>query len=208
MLLSTAHFPPIQYFSKIIDLDKFFLESKENYQKQSYRNRFIIYAANGPVSLYIPILKGRTPGQLITEMKIDSSTGWRKVHMKTIQSAYQHSPFYEFFIDDFKPFWEKDWKYLYDLNLEILHTLLDIMDLQIRIEETNVYDSSLDIGEIDLRSLIHPKVDWRNDSSFSPDPYTQNFFDKFGFQANLSIVDLIFQTGPDAVRIIKQSKKR
>lgn len=208
MLLSTAYFPPIQFFTKIIDQDSFFLEAHENYQKQSYRNRFIIYAANGPVSFSNPVIQGRSPGQLIKDVKLDYSERWNIVQLRTLKSAYSHSPFYEFYIDDLLPFWEKKWKFLFDFNLEILHTLLDILDLQITIHETKVYTPEIEEGEIDVRKLIHPKVDWRDDPSFSPELYNQNFAEKHGFQANLSILDLLFQTGPDSVRIIEKSKKR
>ncbi len=203
MLLSTAHFPPIQFFSKIIDLDSFHLESKEHYQSRSYRNRFIVSGANGPIRLSIPILKSLPTELLIKEVKIDPSKQWRKIHQKTIKSAYRHSPFYEYFIDEFQPYWEKSWKYLYDFNLDILNTIIKILELDIDIIETTEYIEKPACKQTDLRDAIHPKLNWENDTEFKPKQYTQNFSDRYDFIPNLSIIDLIFQAGPDAVNIIK-----
>lgn len=205
MLLSTAYFPPIQFFTRIIDEDSFHLETNENYQKQSYRNRFFVYGANGPIRLNIPVVKGRSLGKPIKEVKMDYSETWNKTHMKTIKSAYSHSPYYEFYIDDFIPFWEKRWTYLYDLNLEIIYVILNSLDLNISVLETETYTKISGDQSLDLRKLIHPKVDWKYDPGFTPEPYTQNFSGKHGFQANLSIIDLIFQTGPEAVSILRKS---
>ena len=205
MLLSVAHFPPIHYFTKVVDLDSFFIESKEHYQKQSYRNRFRIFAANGPLDLSIPIIRGRTPGQLIREVKVDSAYSWQRNHLKTIQAAYRHSPFYEFYFDEFQPYWEKKWTFLYDLNLHIMFTLLDLLELNIEIIETTDYQDILPEGKPDYRELIHPKRPWEEDPQFRPWQYTQNFSDRHGFQANLSIIDLIFQCGPEAVNVLRES---
>ena len=207
MLLSTAHFPPVQYLCKIIDLDSLYLEAQENYQKQSYRNRFRIYGANGPITLSIPIHKSRPLGTPIKEVTIDSSHRWKSVHHRAIQSCYRHSPFYEFYYDDFKAYWEKDWKYLYDLNLHILRTVLHVLELDIEIFETKEFTELVGNMKHDFRGRIHPKKSWNMDPEFKAMEYTQNFSDRYGFQANLSILDLIFQTGPDAVNVLRGSKK-
>ena len=205
MLLSTAHFPPLQYISKIVNADSFYLESKENYQKQSYRNRHIIFGANGPITLSIPIVKGRTPGSPIKEVKIDSTDRWRSIHQRAIESSYRHSPFYEFYYDDLRVFWEKDWKFLYDLNLEILICILELLELDINILETSSFSREVEESGTDYRQRIHPKKPWQDDPEFISVEYTQNFSDRHGFIANLSIIDLIFQTGPEAVGILKKS---
>jgi len=207
MLLSTAHFPPIQYFCKVIDQESFFIESKENYQKQSYRNRFNIFGANGPITLSVPIEKGRSPGYQIREAKIDKSIDWQKIHQKSIQSAYRHSPFYEFYYDDFKTYWEMPVKYLFDLNLNILMKVFEVLELSTDIRETDDFHKKYPHDFNDFRELIHPKVLWSEDTDFIPREYIQNFSDRHGFQANLSILDLIFQTGPDAKNIIRKSKR-
>lgn len=205
MLLSTAHFPPIQYFTKIIRHDSLIIEACENYQRQSYRNRFRILAANGPVDLSVPVVKGHSSGMPVKSVRIDYSENWQRIHFKTIESAYRHSPFYEFYIDDFLSFWEKQQTFLYDLNLNILNTLVKVLDLDLTIRETREYlPESAGLTE-DYRNSIHPKKEWTEDISFSPSPYIQNFPDRFGFIPNLSIIDLIFQAGPEAGTIIRKS---
>ena len=136
MLLSTALFPPIQYLSKFIDQDVVYIEALESYEKQSYRNRFNILGANGPIDLSIPIIKGRTPGQLIKNIRIDYTEPWQKIHLKTLEAAYRHSPFFEFYIDDLAEFWEKKWEFLFDLNMSIIISLSEITGLETKIEET------------------------------------------------------------------------
>lgn len=205
MLLSTALFPPIQFFSKIIDQDGFSLESRENYQERSYRNRYVVSGANGPIRLSVPIVKGKPTERLIKDVKIDQSDNWCKIHLKTVQSAYKHSPYYDFYFDELHQFWEKKWKYLFEYNLEILEVLLDIMDLDIKISETSEYQVNPIDSQFDFREHIHPKLSWEKDPDFHPQVYTQNFSDRREFIPNLSIIDLIFQVGPDASRIIRNS---
>lgn len=204
MLFSTAYFPPVHYFTKILKHGKITLEANENYQRQSYRNRCRILGANGPINLSVPVIKGHSPGQPVKEVRIDYSDHWQRIHFRTIGSAYRHSPFYEYYIDLLMPFWSRKWDFLYDLNLAILTTVFDLFELSIEIEESQEY-----IGEdelpADYRKLIHPKVDFRLDPNFSPCPYVQNFSDRHGFVPNLSILDLIFQLGPESSDIIRKS---
>lgn len=207
MLFTTAFFPPVQYLSKFADQAEIFIESLESYEKQSYRNRFSILAANGPVDLSVPILKGRTPGQLIKNIRIDYTEPWNKIHLKTLEAAYRHSPFYEFYIDDLRPFWEKKWDFLFDLNMSILTYLIDTIGLDVNISETSDFINPDENIPLDYRYTIHPKIDWKKDPEFSPEAYTQVFADRFGFVPNLSILDLLFQTGPQAGLILRKCKK-
>jgi hypothetical protein len=204
MLLSTAHFPPIHYFTKVLKHGKLTLEALENYQRQSYRNRFSILGANGPINLYVPVVKGHSPGQPIKEVRIDYSNKWQRIHFKTISSAYRHSPFYEYYIDFFLPFWSRRWDFLFDLNLAIMTALFDVMDTEIDIEESTEYINENEL-DADYRKLIHPKLEYKLDPQFNPYPYVQNFSDRFGFVPNLSVLDLIFQAGPESSDIIRKS---
>ena len=204
MLLSTAHFPPIQYFSKIIDSGELILEARENYQRQSYRNRFIILGANGTISLSVPVIKGHSPGQPVKDVKIDYSGPWQRIHFKTLFSAYSHSPFFEFYIDDLSRFWKDKWSFLYDLNLAALESVIEILGIETSIIESDKFTSPDDL-EFDYREIIHPKCGLDQDPFFKPFPYTQNFSDRHGFIPNLSIIDLLFQAGPESLSIIKKS---
>jgi hypothetical protein len=129
VLLSTTYFGPIQYFTKFILYPNRLIEQFDHYSKQSYRNRCIIYGANGALTLSIPVLKG--PGQKtrVMDIRIDYSRNWRKLHWKGIESAYRHSPFFEFYMDDIQAFLEKKHDFLLDLNLDILDYLLEAVEI-------------------------------------------------------------------------------
>lgn len=197
MLLSSAYFPPIQYFSKLFEQQEITLEAYENYQRRSYRNRCRISAANGIITLTVPILKGSTENQAIRDVKISYETNWQRVHYRSIMSAYKHSPYYEFIIDEFIFVWEKHEKYLFDLNLKIIEVILDFSRLtNIKIMLSKNY---IDIpnNEPDWRKLIHPRKELMEDKHFRNIPYQQAFSDRYGFQSNLSILDTMFQLGPE-----------
>ena len=191
MLLSTAHFPPVQYFCKIIDLKQVFIESHDSYQRQSYRNRFRVLGANGPLDLSIPLAKGRSSSQAIKEVKLDYSESWNVIHYKTIRSAYNHSPFYEYYMDDLMQFWEKKRTFLFDFNMEIMSTLFELLDVNIELKETDKFMEFKVENKSDFRNIIHPKKGWLDDPDFSPQPYTQSFAVRYGFVPRSEGYDLV-----------------
>ena len=128
-ILSTAYFPPVQYFSKILNCDNIIIEQHENYTKQSYRNRCEILSPNGKQTLSIPVIKNSGNKQLIKDVKIDYKNDWQSLHLKALKTAYLSSPFFEFYIDAFLSFFEKKHNFLFDLNHEIINTIL--FELQI-----------------------------------------------------------------------------
>lgn len=203
MLLSIAYFPPVQYFTKLIENSNITLEVCENYQKQSYRNRCNIYGANGIITLIVPILKGRSLRLPLKEMRISYEMKWQKQHFKSIESAYINSPYFEFYIDDLRFIWSKEFKYLFDLNYEILSVLIKLIDIQnVILNETSSYVEKI-TDMPDFRYSIHPKVSYKSDPSFIPQYYQQVFSERFGFQANLSILDLLFQKGPETLAFLQ-----
>lgn len=104
LLLNTAYFPPIQYFSKIKEHEQFCIEQYENYGKQSYRNRCRIQFANGIMPLVVPVKKKDGQKFLTKEAQIDYSCKWQKLHFKSIESAYKNSPFYDYYTEDLSVF--------------------------------------------------------------------------------------------------------
>jgi hypothetical protein len=205
-LLSTAYFAPIQYYSKIVSAEKVVLEKFENYQKQTYRNRCVIYSANGPQSLTVPVMRDSQLKIYTKDVRIDHSMNWQKIHFKAIESAYRCSPFYQYYIDELIPFFQKRYSFLYDLNLEILHKTCQILEVQMCMSETAGYISDVSENYQDFRELIHPKQRmFKPDPAFAPPIYTQVFEPKGGFIGNMSVLDLIFNTGTEAMQYLQES---
>lgn len=205
VLLSTAYFPPVQYISKFLLYKSIFIEKHENYNKQSYRNRCIILGANGPQNLIIPVQKDAHPRIPISEVKIDYDTNWTKMHWKAIEAAYRRSPFYEYYIDDFARYYKLKFESLLEFNTEILNLIL------LRIGINSAYSFTENYTEIssetdDFRNSIHPKLSKSTtDEHFRPSVYNQVFSEKYNFTENLSILDLLFNEGPNSLSVIKKS---
>jgi hypothetical protein len=203
-ILSTAYLGPVQYFSKFLIYDKIWIEAEENYQKQSYRNRCVILTSNGRLGLSIPVTKDK-PKTKTKDIRIDHSVDWQKDHWNAIESAYSASPFFEFFVDDFLPFFQKKYTYLLDFNTELLEMVINHLEIDVEIEFTNSFEHNPE-GLEDFRNTIHPKPRVSvEDPDFSPSPYYQVFYDRFEFFPNLSIIDLLFCEGPNAENILCKS---
>lgn len=205
-LLSIAYLPPVQYFSKLL-MDNIIIEQHENYTKQSYRNRCNILAANGAITLTIPVVKDHGQKTAITDVRIDYDLPWQKTHFKSIESAYKNSPFYDYYIDDLEPFFSKKFEYLFEYNLQLIDMLMSTIGIEKKYELTTKFISSEDIYD-DKRYSISPKQSKNiDDTSFSAIPYYQVFEDKFQFTPNLSIVDLLFNEGPQTKSVLQQCIK-
>ncbi len=182
------------------------LERFEHYPKQTYRNRCIIYGANGPQTLTVPVSKGNELKVYTKDIRIDYSMNWTKLHLKALESAYRSSPFYQYYIDDFIPFYEKKYLFLYDFNLELLSKTFEIIGIHCNTKGTDSYLKVLPQDYRDYRDLIHPKMRmYVADPAFQPPVYRQVFEPKHGFIANLSILDLLFNAGTDALLLLKES---
>src|SRR4030043_2073573 len=207
VLLSPTYLGPVQYFTKFLLYDEICLETHEHYSKQTYRNRCNIYGANGKLTLTVPVLKGDMLKTLISDLRIDYNKNWQKLHWKGIGSAYRSSPFFEFFTDEFASFYSKKYVFLFDFNMEILMKILHLLDLKSEIKFTEKYELPVTSNVNDMRDSIHPKRSHRSDQDFAPIEYNQVFSNKLGYIANLSIIDLIFNTGPESVGILRRSSK-
>src|SRR6056297_2606480 len=194
VLLSTAYLPPLQYFSKLIKYDEIFIEAHENFIKQTYRNRCNIYGANGLLALSIPVKKNNTKTK-IKDITIDYDTNWRKMHWKSIESAYRSSAFFEFYADYLVPFYHKKYQFLIDFNQDLLKMLADQLEINMNIAYTEKYFFPEDTLFDDFRDIIHPKKKLE-DPNFKAVEYFQVFSEKHGFIPNLSIIDLLFNLGP------------
>ena len=205
ILLSTAYFAPIQYFAKICTAQKVIIEGFEHYPKQTYRNRCVIYSANGPLTLSIPTSKGDELKIFTKDIRIDHSMHWQKIHFKAIESAYRCSPFYEYYIDDLTPFFERNFSFLFDFNNEILIKLSELTGIDLDLSFTSKFYESKESDILDLRYSMHPKSQKDiPDPGFNPPKYRQVFEPKSGFFQNLSILDLLFNTGPNTLLHLQQ----
>ncbi len=208
VLLSTSYFGPVQYFTKFLLYPERIIEQYDHYGKQTYRNRCMVYGANGKLSLSVPVLKGTEHKSHVRDVRIDYSRNWRKLHWKGLESAYRHSPFFEFHTDEIRSLLDKKHEYLMDLNLEILDYLLEVLEIEGGYSLTGEYAGAEGIGAMDIRDAIHPKKGFTADADFRPEPYFQVFAERQGFLENLSIVDLIFNEGPNARSVLERSIRR
>jgi hypothetical protein len=208
ILLPLTYLGPVQYYSKFLLKGKFVIEQYDNYVKQTYRNRCVIFGANGPVILTIPVKKKREQKNLVKDIIIDYDTDWRRLHWRGIISAYNSSPFFEFYRDRFEPFYLKKYSFLVDYCFALTTEVLNVVNIDVDPVLSKKYIFTGDASIIhDFRELIHPKKDIKDDDSFRSVTYQQVFSGKCGFMQNLSILDLLFNLGPETVTILKNSIK-
>ena len=200
VLLSTAYLPNVFYLSQVIHHDKIVLEKHEHFIKQTYRNRCEIVTANGKLSLSIPLIK-QADKELISDKKISYAENWQKQHWRAISSAYKNSPYFEFFEDEFKPFYENEYEFLFNYNTQLLQTVLNILRIKKQIEFTQNFENN-PINTIDLRSLS----ELTNSDVSIINPYYQLFADKLGFTSNVSCLDALFNIGLDTINTCQVSK--
>ncbi len=204
--LSTAYLAPVEYYAKLLAYDTAFIEQHDHYMKQTYRNRCTIAGPNGKLPLSIPTVKPDSLKCPMKDIRISDHGNWRHLHWNAIEAAYNSTPFFEYYKDDFRPFYEKKYEFLVDFNESLCRLVCELIDMQPRMERTMEYKTILALDEDDFRERIHPKKDpLLEDPSFIAVPYYQVFEAKHGFQPNLSIVDLLFNMGPESLLVLQDS---
>jgi hypothetical protein len=197
-ILPTTYFGNIEYFATLLKYDNIVIEAHEHYVKQTFRNRCVIASANGPLALTVPVHYSNTQKTKTKDVTIDYSRNWQKQHFKAIESAYRKSPFYEFYIDDLMFVFEKQEKYLLDLNDKITDVLFSLVQINKKIYKTQDYHSNHE-STTDFREKFDPI-----NINFSTKPYQQVFSNKLGFLPNLSILDLMFNEGIECRKYINK----
>lgn len=206
--LTSAYLAPVAYYAKLLTADRVYIERYDNYIKQTYRNRCVIAAADGPLSLTIPTEKSGMLKSSMKDVRISDHGNWRYLHWNALVSNYRNSPFFEYYADDFRFFYEKKIPFLWDFNQELCALVCELIDIHPQIEGTYEYRTELGPNEQDFREVIHPKKDFRlEDPSFHAEPYYQVFKDKLGFLPNLSIADLLFNMGPESLLVLQKCNK-
>lgn len=208
VLLSTAYLPPISFFSKLYAYDEVCLEAHESYHKQSYRNRCFIADANGPLPLTVPVDRLGKSKCLTGEVMVSEHGNWRHVHRNAFVSAYKNSPFFDYYVDEFFDLLNSSEPHLFRFNLDLITWICRQIDLDVHISATNEYvpADALPAHVDDFRELIHPKIKIETfDKHFFAKPYYQVFREKHGFLPNLSIVDLLFNMGPESLLVLRDT---
>ncbi|WP_439880147.1 WbqC family protein [Pontibacter sp. MBLB2868] len=191
--------PPVQYFWHALRTDGILVEQHENYVKQSYRNRCHVLTAQGVAPLSVPVLRGNSKDKTpVTEIEIDYTQKWHKVHWRTIQAAYGRAPYFEFYSDYVREVYERQPKYLFELNIDLLRLYLKLLKLNRTLNFTESYQKTAPGNVLDLRNRIHPKIYHDN---LHVKPYTQVFGKQFA--PELSIIDLLFTQGPASLSYLQ-----
>ena len=202
-LLQTTYFGPIQWYQKLYRYDHCLIEQYDSFQKQTYRNRCVIATANGVQALTVPVehtnLSPLTShlSPLVKDLRISDHNQWRRVHWNALQSAYSESPFFEYYADDLHPFFEQKYDYLLDFNEAIRQKVCELLDIHPDVSYTSDFrHQTSDITDYrDVINAKHPLPD----ADFTPKAYWQVFQHKHGFLPNLSILDLLFNMGPESI---------
>ena len=193
-ILQTTYFGPVQWYQKLKRFDHCLIEQYDSYQKQTYRNRCIIATTNGLQALTVPV-EHTDEKTLVKDLRISDHNQWRRIHWNALMSAYSESPFFEYYADDIRPFFEKRYDFLVDFNEAIRQTICQLIDIQPQVEYTTDYMRQCTNDYREVINAKHPQPD----NDFEPRTYWQVFQQKHGFQANLSILDLLFCMGPESV---------
>ena len=200
-LFIPGYFLPISHYAEIIKHDNIVFETDDNFQKRTYRNRSYIYGANGKQQLSIPVKHPKINSRKKTkDALVENDLPWQSQHLKSLQSAYKNAPFFDYFEFDLIPFFNKNYKYLLDVLIDTHLFAIDALDKSQKISKTDVYQQKP--VYLDLRNLTNVK----QENYYTVPHYAQMFDDKHGFISNLSILDLLFMEGPNAINILEKVK--
>lgn len=202
VLIHPTYFPNIAHAVAMIQAEELTFEMDDNYQKQTYRNRTYIYGANGKLQLSIPIIHTQKERQKYRDIKIYNAENWQDIHWKSLETAYRTSPFFEFYEDELHPLFTDKIEYLLDFNLKCIDAVLDCLQWEVKISKTEIYHKTVE-NKIDYRYLANA----RKECSYNFDIYTQVFHSKHGFIPNLSILDVLFNEGPNTSSYLKNQYK-
>lgn len=209
LITPSAYLAPIPFYKAMAAADSVLIEQWDHYVKQTFRNRCVITGSNGQQVLTIPVEKPVGGKSLMKDLRISDHGNWHHLHWHALESSYGKSPFFEYYADDLRPFYEQHWTYLLDYNEGLQQKMLELLDLDVHTQRTS---SFMPLGQTDgdLRLLSEPSslMDLRilsepsslKDLPFTP--YYQVFAQRHGFQPHLSIVDLLFNMGPESLLIL------
>ena len=197
-VLPMFYLPPVGYFTKIIQYrPDILIEREEHFPKQTYRNHTNIYSPDGPLLLTVPVVKGSKLHTKIKDVKISYDFRWQRLHWMSLESCYRRSAYFEYYEDDFAPFYQKQFTYLFDYNEQLLQMLLKFIKIQLPLQYTESYEAEYPLLN-DYRNALSAKKEY----NFEQKPYFQVFEERNGFIKNMSIVDLLFNQGPQTINYL------
>ena len=194
VLLPISYLGPVSYYSTLLKSEEIFIEAKEHFVKQSIRNRCVILSANGVQTLSIPKERKSSDKTLITNIKISNTQNWQKLHWKSLISSYNSSPFFEYYKDNLEELYLIPQLNLFDFNIKLTETILSFLQTEKHIKFTSEFSDNFD--GIDLRNHTF--------SNNNMEKYEQVFADKIEFQSDLSVVDLLFNLGPETTSYLQR----
>ena len=202
LILHPTFFAPIIQYVALASAESLLFEMHDNFQKQTYRNRCYIYGANGRQLLSVPVVHSHGKGRQKTrEVRIDNSFRWQINMFRSLEASYRSSPFFEFYEDDIRPVFEKRYDFLMDLNLASVEVINECLGLDFEYAPTESYQQ--EGYQNDFRYLVNAK----SKQEFELDPYTQVFDGKYGFLSNLSVLDLLFNEGTNALQYLEAHRR-
>ena len=200
LLIDLQYFPSIILYKSLCESSNIVFEQYETYQKMSFRNRCQIAGAEGLINLSVPLVKGRDQKTLIREVRISDRQPWQAQHWKTIVSCYSRSPWFEFYRHELEALYRRRFDFLLDWNLSCFEWSLRVLGLSIPVSLTERYEKEfVDENVTDWRGKILPK------NQEEGPKYRQVFEERIGFIPNLSVLDLLFCEGKEAIRYIRSS---
>jgi hypothetical protein len=197
-LLPMFYLPPVDYFTQLNQFKPdIWIERDEHFPKQTYRNRANIYSADGSLTLVVPVVKGSKVHTPVKDVKISYDFKWQRLHWLSLQACYRRSAYFEYYEADFAPFYEQQTAYLFDYNQKLLELLNRLLKIKTPINYTETYEARYPEQVTDFRKAFAKK-----EVTIEQKPYFQVFEERSGFLKNLSIVDLLFNQGPQAVNYL------
>lgn len=198
ILIHPTYFPNIAHFVAIVRAQHVAFEVDDNFVKQTYRNRTYIYGANGKLLLNVPVVHSQKNRQKYRDVKIFNAENWQSHHWKSILSAYRTSPFFEYYEDELQPLFKQQAEYILDFNLHCFETICNCLQLQVNTSKNEHFEKQPQ-DKLDFRYLVNSKKEQQQPF----ETYTQVFSSKHNFIPNLSVLDLLFNEGPNALNYLE-----
>lgn len=191
ILIESQYIGSCSYWKLLLDADTILIDNQEHFVKRSFRNRAHILGANGLLRLSIPLESGKHQHAAMKDVRISYNQDWQNLHWHSLTSCYRRSPFFEFYEDNFRKFYDNKFEFLIEYNTELLKTIAVILKADINFTYTEKYIKKEEFDGTDFRSFILPSTE----SVIEFPVYPQVFNDRFDFIKDLSILDLLFNAG-------------